>query len=175
MGHAHDDLAGSNDLSRLRQGFDHHAVRIGQQDRIARLVAGNGRLGLGCIELGPCRLGVRLNLLVGRFRNRTCGDEGLVSRFLLRGLAHARLGGGNSLLLCLQREPQVLGIDTYERLAAPDVLAGIDRAFQNLSGNSEPEIALHAGRDDPGEGTLRPGGILDSLDPHQRRLGPWVS
>jgi len=29
MGHAHDDLAGSNDLSRFRQGFDHDAIRIG--------------------------------------------------------------------------------------------------------------------------------------------------
>ena len=154
MGHTHDDLTRSNDLPRLCQGFDHHAVRIGQQDRIARLVAGNGRLGLGCIELGSCRLGVRLNLLVGRFRNRTRGDEGLVSRFLLRGLAHACLGGGNSLFLCLQRERQILGIDTHERLAAPDVLAGIDQAFQNLPGDSEPQVALHAGRDDAGEGTL---------------------
>ena len=154
MGHTHDNLTGSNDLPRLRKSFDHDAVRIGQQDRIARLVAGNGRLGLGCTELGSRRLGVRLNLLVGRFRHRTRGDERLVSRFLLGGLAHACLGGANSLFLCLQRERQILGIDTHERLAAPDVLAGIDQAFQNLPGDSETQVALHPGRDDAGEGTL---------------------
>ena len=60
-------------------------------------------------------------------------------------------------------------------LAAPDGLAGIDQAFQNLPGDSEPQVTLHAGRDDAGEGTLRTGGGLDSPYPHQRRLRPWVS
>jgi hypothetical protein len=100
MGHAHDDLARSNDLPRLRKSFDHHAVRIGQQDCIARLVTGNVGLGLGRIELRACRLGIRLGLVVGRSRNRTRGDQVAVSRFLLRSLARARLGGGNSLLVC---------------------------------------------------------------------------
>jgi len=111
-------------------------------------------LGLGCTEPGSCRLGVRLDLLVGRFRNCTRGDERLVSRLLLGGLAHVCLGGVNSLFLRLQRERDILGIDTHERLATPDVLAGIDQAFQNLPGDSEPQVALHAGRDDAGEGTL---------------------
>ena len=33
-------------------------------------------------------------------------------------------------------------------------LPGINQAFQNLSGDSEPQVALHAGRDDAGERTL---------------------
>ena len=45
MRHTHDDLAGSDDLPRLRQSLDHHAVRISKQDSVARLVAGNVGLG----------------------------------------------------------------------------------------------------------------------------------
>jgi hypothetical protein len=48
-------------------------------------------------------------------------------------------------------EAQVRGIDAHERLAALDGLPGINQAFQDLSGDSEAEVALHAGRNDSGE------------------------
>ena len=154
MRHTHDDLAGSDDLARLRQSLDHHAVRISKQDSVARLVAGNVGLGFGRIELRSCRLGGSLDLVIGRCRNRARGDEVAVSRLVIRGLARARLGGGNGLLVRAHGEPQVRGIDTHERLAALDGLPGINQAFQDLPGDSEPQVALHAGRDDSGERTL---------------------
>ena len=72
-------------------------------------------------------------------------------------------------------EPQVRGIDAHERLAALDRLPGINQALQNLPGDAEPQVALHAGRDDAGEGTLRLGGDLDGPYPHQRGLRPRIS
>jgi len=57
-------------------------------------------------------------------------------------------------ILSAQGEPQVFGIDTHERLAALDGLPGINQAFQHLPGDSESEVALHAGCDDPSERAL---------------------
>jgi len=51
-------------------------------------------------------------------------------------------------------QPQVRGINAHERLAASDGLPRINQAFQDLPGDSEPQVALHAGRDDAGERTL---------------------
>jgi hypothetical protein len=77
-----------------------------------------------------------------------------VSRLVIRGLARARLGGSDGLLVRPHGEPQVRGIDTHERLAALDGLPGVNQAFQDLPGDSESQVALHAGRDDSGERTL---------------------
>ena len=154
MRHTHDDLAGSDDLPRLRQRLDHHAVRISKQDSVARFVAGNVGLGFGRIEFRSCRFGGSLGLVIFRCRNRARGDEVAVSHLVLRSLARARPCGGNGLLVRAHGEPQVRGIDAHERLAALDRLPGIDQAFQDLPGNSEPQVALHAGRDDAGERTL---------------------
>ena len=174
MRHTHDDLAGSDNLPRLRQRLDHHAVRIGEQDGVARFVAGDVGLGLGRVELRSCRLGGSLDLVVGRCRNRSRGDEVAVARLVLRRLARARLGGGNRLLVRARGEPQVRGIDAHERLAALDRLPGIDQALQNLPGHAEPQVALHPGRDDSGERTLRLDGGLDGPDSHERGLRPRI-
>ena len=154
MRHTHDDLAGTDDLARLRQSLDYHAIRVREQDSVARFIAGNVGLGFGRIELRSCRLGGSLGLVIGRCRNRTRGDQAAVSRLVIRSLARARLGGGNGLLVRAHGEPQVRGIDTHERLAALDGLPGIYQALQDLPGDSESQVALHAGRDDSGERTL---------------------
>ena len=77
-----------------------------------------------------------------------------MSHFVRRGLVRARPCGGNGLLVRAHGQPQVGGIDTHEQLAALDGLPGINQAFQDLPGDSKPQVALHAGRDDAGEGTL---------------------
>ena len=174
MRHTHDDLAGSDDLPWLRQRLDHHAVRVREQDSVARLVAGNVGLSLGRIEFRSCRLGGSLDLVVGRCRNRTRGHQVAVSRLVRRRLARPRLGSGNRLLLRARGEPQVRGIDAHERLAALDRLPGVDQAFQNLPGHTKPQVALHTGRDDTGERTLRQGGGVDGRYAHQRGLGPRI-
>src|SRR5437867_2876080 len=117
----------------------------------------------------------RPSLTVGSVRHLAGGDEVAVSHLVLRGLVRARPCGGNGFLVRAHGESQVRGIDTHERLAASDGLPRINQAFQDLPGDSEPQVALHAGRDDAGKRTLRLDGDLDSLDPYQRRLGPWVS
>ena len=66
MRHTHDDLARSDDLARLRQSLDDHAVRISKQDCVARLVAGNVGPGFGSIQLRFCRLGGSLHFVVAR-------------------------------------------------------------------------------------------------------------
>ena len=47
MRHTHDALAGTDDLPRLGQSLDDHAVRISKEDCVARLVAGHVGPGLG--------------------------------------------------------------------------------------------------------------------------------
>ena len=174
MRHTDDNLTGTDDLARLRQGLHHHAVRVGEQDRVAGFVAGNVGLGLGRIELRPCRLGGRLDLVVGRGRYRTRRDEVAVSRLVLRGLARARRGGGNGLVVGARGEPQVGGVDAHERLAALDGLPGIDQALQDLAGNAETQVALHPRRNDAGERTLGLDGGLHRPHPHQGNLGPRI-
>ena len=169
-----DNLTGSDDLARLRQGLHHHAVRVGEQDRVAGFVAGNVGLGLGRIELRSRRLGGSLDLVVGRCRYKARGDEVAVSRLVLRGLARTRRGGGNGLLVRTRGELQVRGIDAHERLAALDRLPGIDQAFQDLPGNAEPQVALHPRRNDAGERTLGLDGRLDRSYSHQGNFGPRI-
>src|SRR5438094_442864 len=53
-------------LARLRQSLDYHAVRVREQNSVARLIAGNARLRLGRIELRSCGLGGSLHFVVGR-------------------------------------------------------------------------------------------------------------
>jgi hypothetical protein len=152
--HTHDDLPGSDDLARLRQSLDDHAVRISKQDCVARLVARNVGAGVCGIELRSGRLGGRLHFVVGRCRDEVRGDEAAVSRLVVRSLARARPGGRNGLLVRAHGEPQIRGIDTDERLAALDGLPGIHQPSQDLPGDPESQVALHAGRDDSGERTL---------------------
>lgn len=171
MRHTDDDLPGADDLARLRQGLHHHAVRVGEQDRVAGFVARNVGPGLGRIELRPCRLRGRPDIVVGRGRNRALGDEGAVSRLVLRGLARARRGGGNGLLVGARGEPQVRGIDAHERLAALDGLPGIDQALQDLAGNAKSQVALHPRGNNAGERTLGLDGDFHRSHPHQRNLG----
>jgi hypothetical protein len=85
-------------------------------------------------------------------------------------LARTRPGSINSLLVRAQREPEVGRIDAHERRAALHRFTGIDQAFQDLSRNTEPEIALNASCDDSREGALRLGGALDEACPNQRSL-----
>ena len=154
MRHTHDGLASTDDLARLRQSLDYHAIRVREQNSVARFIVGNAGLGFGRIQLRSCRLGGSLDLVKSRRRNKTRGDQAAVSRLVIRSLARACLGGGNGLVVRAHGEPQVRRIDTHERLAALDGLPGIDQAFQDLPGDSEPQVALHAGRDDSGERTL---------------------
>jgi hypothetical protein len=98
-----------------------------------------------------------------------------VPRLVGRRLVRARPGSGNRLLLRARGKPQVRGIDAHERLAALDRLPGINQAFQNLPGHAETQVTLHTGRDDTGEGTLRPGGDLDGPYLHQRGLRSRIS
>jgi hypothetical protein len=155
MRHTDDNLTGNDDLPRLYQSLDYHTVRISQQDSVARLVASNVGLGSGRLEIRSCRLGGSFGLVIVRCRNRAGEEKKIaVSHLVLRGLVRARPYGGNGFLVRAHGEPQVRGIDTHERLAALDGLPGINQAFQDLPRNSEPQVALHASRDDAGEGTL---------------------
>lgn len=61
-----------------------------------------------------------------------------MSHLVRRGLVRTRLGGGNGFLVRAHGQPQVRGIDTHQRLAALDGLPGINQAFQDLAGDSEP-------------------------------------
>src|SRR6266545_3717371 len=136
--HTHDDLAGTDDLARLRESLDYHAIRVSQQVRVARLIAGNVGPGLGRVELRSCRLGVSLDFVIGRCRNRTPGDEVAVPQLVGRSLARSRPGSGNGLVVRAHGERQVRGIDAHERLAALDGLPCINQAFQDFPGDSEP-------------------------------------
>ncbi|GKK33694.1 hypothetical protein NUKP39_27020 [Klebsiella variicola] len=76
------------------------------------------------------------------------------------------------LSLCLQAE--VNGIQTHQRLAALDVLTGIDQTFKDFALHSETEIALNAGDNNAGKGA---GGIHRthySRRPDQRRLSAGI-
>src|SRR5438876_11928322 len=98
MRHADDNLAGSDDLPRLRQTLDDHTIHISKQDSVAHLVASNVGLGFGRIELRSCRVGGSLSLVIFRYRHRSGAEEVAVSHLVLRGLMRARPGGGNGLL-----------------------------------------------------------------------------
>jgi hypothetical protein len=154
MRQTHDDLTGTDDLPRLRQSLDYHAVPVGEQDSVTSFIAGDACLGLRRIELRACGLGVRLDFVVGRCRNGTPGDKVAEAQLVVRSLARSRPGSDNGLVVCAHGEREVRGIDTHERLSALDGLSRIDQAFQDFPGNPEPQVALHAGRDDAGERTL---------------------
>ncbi len=174
MRHTDDNLTGTDDLARLRQGVHHHAVRVGEQDRIAGFVARNVRLRLGRLELRLGRLGGGLDLVVGRGRHGTGRDEIAIACLVLRGLARAGRGGGHGLVMGAGGEPQVGGVDAHQRLAALDGLPGIDLALQDLAGNTKTQVALHPRRDDAGEGTLGLPGGLHGPHPHEGKLGPRI-
>ena len=55
MRHTHDNLAGTDDLPRLGQSFDDHAVRIGEEDGVARFVDVGLRLGRVEVRLADLR------------------------------------------------------------------------------------------------------------------------
>ncbi len=51
----------------------------------------------------------------------------------------------------MRSELQIDWVDAHEGLAAPDGLARIRKPLQHLAGDTEPEVALHPGSDDPRE------------------------
>ena len=82
--------------------------------------------------------------------------------------------GRDSLLLSLRLQAEVHGIQTHQRLAALDVLTGIDQTFKNFALHSETEIALNAGDNNAGK---RAGGIHRThygRRPDQRRLSAGI-
>ena len=105
MRHAHDDLTGVDDLTRLRQGLDDHAIPVRNQDGVTCFIASNIRPGLGRIELRSRRLGVSLGLVIGRCRNRAAGDEIAVAGLVIRSLARSRPRSDNGLLVRTHGEP----------------------------------------------------------------------
>lgn len=174
MRHANDDLASADHLARLGQGLHDNTVRIGEQDGVARFVVGHVGLGLGPLQLGSCRIGSGLDLVVGRGRHRPGRHQIAVARLILRGLASACRGGGNSLVAGMRGELQISGVDTHQRLAALDGLPGIDHALKNLAGNAESQVALHPCRDDAAERRLSLGAAGYRRDPDEWRLGSRI-
>ena len=67
--YAHNDLPRIDDLARLGQRFNDHAVRIRQQFRVAVRVARSFRLGFGRAKLRSGRICGGLGLVVGRCRD----------------------------------------------------------------------------------------------------------
>jgi hypothetical protein len=150
MRHTHDDLAGSDDLARLRQSLDDDSVRIGEQDRVAVSLRATSAARFGSIELSSCASAAAL-LCRRPLLKRSWRDEPPISHLVIRSLARRAPWRRNGLLVRAPGEPQVRRIDTHERLAAPDGLPGIDQTSQNLPRDAESEVALHVGRDDSGE------------------------
>ncbi len=154
--------------------LDHHTVRVGDQHRVAGGVARDAGLGLGRLQLGPGGLGGRLDLVVGRARDRAGRNQIPVAGFVSPGLVGASPGGGYGLVLSRLGQNIVGGIDAHQRLPPPDRLAGVDQALNDLAGDPEAELAFDARRDDAGELSFARLGRASGRHAHDRGLGPGV-
>jgi hypothetical protein len=154
MGEPHHGLAGGDHLTGLGQGLHDHAVAVGEENRIVRLVRGDLGLRFGGAELGLGRQRRRLHLVVAGGRDRAAGDKVAVARLVSRGLGGPCAGRGDGVCLCGQRKSEVRAIDPHQGLAAPHGLAGVDQALDHLARRPKPEVALDAGGDDAGKGHL---------------------
>ncbi len=139
-----------------------------------RLVGDLPRLSLGSIELGVCRIRRRLVSIVSLRRIPSARHE-LAASLLVRGGSDLlRTRGFDGCPRRVQRQHEIDGVETHERLAGPHSLTGIDQPFQDLAGDTEAEIALGAGPHDAGEPChIRRQG-RDGGDAHRRRhSGRW--
>ena len=85
-----------------------------------------------------------------------------------------RTRGFDSCPRRVQRQHEIDGVETHERLAGPDSLTGIDEPFQDLARDTEAEIALSPRPHDTGEPCdIRLHG-RDGGDAHRwRHRGRW--
>ena len=152
MRHTHDDLAGTDDVpgSARVSTTTPSASSAGLR---SSLVAGHVGPGLGRIELRSCRLGGSLGLVIGRCRTSPRGPRSAVSHLVIRGLGARALAAATASSCARMASLRSVGsirMSGWPRLT----VCPASTRFQDLPGDSESQVALHAGRDDSGERTL---------------------
>ncbi|MNQ79039.1 hypothetical protein D3C85_939690 [compost metagenome] len=157
---AHDRLSRADDLPRFGQRIDDDAVGVRKQHGVTRRVLRNVGLRFGRLEIGPRRVGGRLDLLVGRGRYRAFGNQAAIARFVVGRLAGACPGGGHGFALRAGLQAQVDRVQTHQCLAPRHGLPGVDQPLEDFARYAKTEIALDACRHHPGKRTRCSGRAL---------------
>ena len=145
-------LPGAHDLAWLGQRLHHGAIRICHEGGILALVLGDLQLCLRCVQQGAGAVRRGLCRIVFRGRNGARRQQAAIALFIRCGLNQPRFRGGDIAQLGGNRVLVVGGINSVQRGAGLDHLAGIHQALNDLSADPETQIALNPGGNGSGEG-----------------------
>jgi hypothetical protein len=143
MGQLDDGLACGDDLSGFGQRFNHHAIGIGDDQRIACRIDRDIGLGEGRIELGLGGIGIGLGLIVARHRDGARRYEIAIALFIGGGLERAGTRRIDRIMCGLSAQTVVGAVDAHQGLTLVHHLPRIDEAFDHLAGDAKAQIALH--------------------------------
>jgi hypothetical protein len=143
-----DGLSRGHHLARFTERRDHRPIGVGDKGGVGGLVLRDLRVCFRSIKLRLSGVEPGFRLFVAL---RVCAQPVLhqhcIALLVCACLSQDRASGGNRVAPGGKGEPQIGFVDAHQRLATLDLLTYVHKPFDDLPGDTKPEIALYPRRD----------------------------